>query len=747
VAVLVIPLVWAVLTLPIPSFGSVPAPPDVSFVALGDAGTGSPAQAALRDQLVRRAGEYDLALFLGDNADPGSTTADYALNLFGVYGSLIQAQGQPPPRPGRSIPKPAYAVAGDHETARDPTADGLVRSFVNPENGPKGVEAERFYAFDVGAVHFVALDSPILLDPLTPRAQIEAIRNWLIADLDQHLAGVTVAFDHHPFFGSSVGPVGPAADARSQQLAATWFPLLVAHGVDVILSAHDPSYQRNVAMAGVTTYVVGSSGAEPRDTPAAPYAARQLAEGAFLAVEVRGCTISTRAVRADGSTFDPWTFSAPTCASGARDGELFGDGFETGDFAGWTTVQVGIGGSAGVDAGSARQGGYGARLSAHGDDGYAYARRQLAAPETDLVVAASFRVVEEGPSGGNIPLLRLFDDTGARILSLYRQNLAASKLYVSHGDRFDTTTGVLPLGTWARVEVRIAIRGGSATVEARLNGVRIYETTAARVSGTGVRRIQIGNDTAGQSFALQVDDVSILDAASTNPSVASSGGSAPPDGTGVPPTIEPSPQPTLPSSSPLQSPDVLLNDGFESHGLASWTVISSGDGRAAVDRTKATHGLFSAHLVGGWSTGSSIAIRQALPALRPSLTVGADVLLAREGPAGGNAPLLRLLDAGGGRLVSVQRQNANADHVYVTFGGITYLTTGALPLGQWSTIRLSLADDGTTAWVVLSMDGREVFRGSSPQIAGRGAAAIQLGNETKAQPLDLYVDEALVQVP
>jgi hypothetical protein len=45
------------------------------------------------------------------------------------------------------------------------------------------------------------------------------------------------------------------------------------------------------------------------------------------------------------------------------------------------------------------------------------------------------------------------------------------------------------------------------------------------------------------------------------------------------------------------------------------------------------------------------------------------------------------------------------------------------------------------------MDGREVFRGSSPQIAGRGAAAIQLGNETKAQPLDLYVDEALVQVP
>jgi hypothetical protein len=74
----------------------------------------------------------------------------------------------------------------------------------------------------------------------------------------------------------------------------------------------------------------------------------------------------------------------------------------------------------------------------------AYIRKSFATAQTDLTVRGDFTVLTEGASGGNVPILRLFGPTGTRLLSVYRQNLSLSRLYVYDG----TTRGQRPSSIW-----------------------------------------------------------------------------------------------------------------------------------------------------------------------------------------------------------------------------------------------------------------------------------------------------------
>ena len=737
VAVLSVGLLWAALTVPMPRPAASAGPVDVSFVALGEAGSGTPGQAALRDVLAGQTASFDLALFLGDNAGAQGTGADYAENVFAVYGSLFQAQGQPLPSPGRGIPKPAYAIAGDRELASEPDAGGFASSFVLPENGPRGLPAERFYSFDAGRVHFVAFDSQIAVDPDTTEAQRGTIRSWLIADLDAHTAQVTVVYLHDAPYGATNAPA-------TEPLRTTWFPLFATHGVDVVLGAHERAYERNRPLSGITSYIVGTAGTDPEPVVPAPYTAVAVPELTVLAVDISGCTISTRALRPDGTSIDPWTFTAPTCSASTGRGERFADGFETADFSAWSTVQVGPGGSAVVERDTPRAG-HIARFASSGVDGsYAYARKVLPSPTGTVSVAGDFRVVAEGPSGANVPLVRAFDDTGARILSLYRQNAAASKLYLQHGGRFNTTTGVLPLETWGHVEVRLNLNGGSTAIEVRLNGSLIYQTTSAEVAGQTVARVQIGNDTVDQAFALLVDDIIVNDLATPNP--APSIRPAGPSAGGATPPASPSPEPSVVAPSPSSTPRTILDEGFESGTLRTWTVATTGDGVARAERGTVAAGVFAAHLSAGAGTASSATIRQSLGQPQPAIRFGATILVRAEGPAGGNVPLIRLYDAARNRVISVHRQNANADRVYVSYGGVTYLTTGSVEIGRWAKIELRLVEGPNGRLVELTIDGVVAYSRADGPVRASSIATFQFGNETRGQPFDLFVDETVVRL-
>jgi hypothetical protein len=189
---------------------------------------------------------------------------------------------------------------------------------------------------------------------------------------------------------------------------------------------------------------------------------------------------------------------------------VFSDGFEAGAFLPAWTRQIGADGTAGVVTDVVRTGTYAARLSATVNTGsFALLRYTLTNPHPDVTVAEDVQVATEGASGGNVPLVRLFDATGTRILSLYRQNASSDRLYVSFGTTTALTSGRLPLGTWGRFTVR-AVTGPGGPIIVTLNGATIYTSPAGATLGTTpIASIQLGNDTKKQAFQVVADNVSV----------------------------------------------------------------------------------------------------------------------------------------------------------------------------------------------------------------------------------------------
>lgn len=748
-----LPIVWAALTLPGPAASGASA--DVSFIAFGDEGTASSGQLALRDQMVSHAAEYEFALSLGDNAYPSGSYSDFTSKVFNVYGGLFQGQNQALPAPTTAQPKPLYPAPGNHEYEVDKTAAGYFNSFMLPTSGPAGVPAEAFYSFDVGTVHFVSFDSHYVVGwdmAAVTQAQKDAVRNWLIADLDAHVGQVTVVYDHHPAY--TAGP--HRGESEETAMRSTWFPLFAGHGADLVLSGHDHSYQRNTPQSGVTSYVVGTGGGTLSTITPQSYTAASLLDYAYLAVDVSGCTITTKAIRSNGTIYDPWSFTAPTCTAAPGSGPLFADGFESGDFSSWTTVQVGPGGSAAVQGTTVRSGSWGAALSATTATGsYAYARKQLASAQLELVASGDFQVAAEGASGGNVPLIRLYNDAGTRILSLYRQNASGSRLYVQHSGLFNTTTGVLPLGTWGHLDVRARVNGTSSLVEVRLNGTLIHQSSSANLGANGILRVQIGNDTTSQAFSLFADGIAVTDGATAQPtpSAALSATPSPSPSPSPAPSTSPTPSSSAPSSSSSPSPSptpsngLILSDGFETGTLTPWIVRTGADGAASVQTATVRTGAYAARLSASTSGGSYAYIRRSLGTARTSVTATVDLRLAAEGPAGSNVPLLRLFDAAGNRVLNVYRQNANANRVYVVFGGVTYQTTGTLALNMWTGLSVQATVNGAAGTVQVKVNGVVVYANTAANLGTVQLTTLQLGNDTRKQAFDLYADNVVVREP
>lgn len=756
--ILMLPMLWAAIVLSGARPAAISAAADVSFIAFGDEGTGSSGQLALRDRMVSDAANYDFALLLGDNAYPSGSYADFTNKVFGVYGGLFQGQGQALPAPTSGMPKPAFGSPGNHEYEIDKSAAGYFDSFVLPENGPAGVPPEKYYSFDVGGVHFISFDSHYVVgwDMTTTQAQKDAVRAWLTADLDAHVNQVTVVYDHHPAY--TAGPHRSESEATAMR--STWFPVLASHGADVLLSGHDHSYQRNTPQAGLTSYVVGTGGAGLSTVTPQSYTAAYLSDYAYLKVAVSGCAITTSAVRTTGEAYDPWTFTAPTCSTGPGSGQLFADGFETGDYSAWSTVQVGPSGTATVQSSTVRSGAFAASLSATTTAGsYAYARKQLPSAQLNLTAAGDFRILTEGASGANVPLIRLYNDVGTRVLSLYRQNASGSKLYVQHSGLYNTTTGVLPLDTWGNLVVKVRVAGTSSSVEVRLNGTLIHQSSSASLGTGGIFRVQIGNDTTSQAFSLVADNITVDDGSVPNPTPSPSGSAGASASPSAPPSVAPSasapPPPSVgPSAPPSAAPSavpssppggILIDDGFESGSLAAWTVRTGSGGVAVIQSTTVRTGVRALRLAATTAGGSYSYVRQSLGGSRPAVAVEANVRLAAEGAAGGNVPIFRLFDAAGTRVLNVYRQNANQDRVYVVFGGITYQTTGRLPLATWSTIGVRGVVNGTAGTVEVWINGTTVFRSTAANLGTSGLATLQLGNDTKRQAFDLAIDDVIAR--
>lgn len=255
-------------------FFTAPAPgavAPVQFAVFGDSGSGDSDQRHLRAQLSTV--PLDFLLHTGDLAYQDGSAAQINGTVFGIYRDLLKSFS-------------FFPVPGNHEYASQRAAPYL-QAFVLPENGdPDGLE--RYYSFDWGDVHFVALDTEQI-------GQRQAA--WLDADLSRNQLPWTIAYGHRPPFSS--GEHG--SDGAFQK----WFvPLLEQHGVQLVLSGHDHDYERTKAINGVTYVVTGGGGVGTRPVGFSDFTAFSESVIHFVYIEIFADTLRLHAIDGVGREFD-----------------------------------------------------------------------------------------------------------------------------------------------------------------------------------------------------------------------------------------------------------------------------------------------------------------------------------------------------------------------------------------------------------------------------------------------------------
>ena len=243
----------------------------VRFAAFGDSGEGGSDQQAVYQQVLKF--PFDLVLHTGDIAYDSGTRGQFERNFFDIYADMLERF-------------PVFPASGNHEYETEDAAP-FREAFALPENGgPGGIE--RWYSYDWGDVHFVALD--------TERVGPEQAA-WLDADLAANRRRWTIVYLHRPPFSSG----DHNGDLNVQQ----WFvPLFVKHGVPLVLAGHDHHYERTNAIDGVTYVVTGGGGRGTRGVGRSSFTAFSEQVCNFVYVTISGDQLTLHAVDGTGQEFD-----------------------------------------------------------------------------------------------------------------------------------------------------------------------------------------------------------------------------------------------------------------------------------------------------------------------------------------------------------------------------------------------------------------------------------------------------------
>lgn len=232
--------------------------------AIGDAGTGTIWQRAVRDAYRRFAGgrPTDVWLMLGDNAYGVGSDDDYQRAVFEVYPDMLSSTF-------------LWPTIGNHDVAL--AAGGGTLAFLDiftlPAQGEAGGAAsgtERFYSFDYANIHFICLDATS-----ANRSTDGPMATWLRADLSTTTADWIIAYWHHPPY--SAGSHNSDAEVELIEMRQNMLPILEAHGVDLVLCGHSHSYERSFLLNGhygpstsLTSAMVLDSG-DGRERGTGPY--------------------------------------------------------------------------------------------------------------------------------------------------------------------------------------------------------------------------------------------------------------------------------------------------------------------------------------------------------------------------------------------------------------------------------------------------------------------------------------------
>src|SRR4030095_9815008 len=103
----------------------------------------------------------------------------------------------------------------------------------------------------------------------------------------------------------------------------------------------------------------------------------------------------------------------------------------------------------------------------------AYARASLGGPQSRIQVYEDVYLIAEGNPNANVPLVRLFDASGNRIVSVFRQNQVSNKVYVAYGGVNYLIASTLAFQNWNRLGVRVLSDGTSTSITVQMNELTV----------------------------------------------------------------------------------------------------------------------------------------------------------------------------------------------------------------------------------------------------------------------------------
>jgi predicted phosphodiesterase len=248
-----------------------------TFAVFGDSGKGGKNQLAVAELLERL--EPDLILHTGDVVYPRGEERHYERSFFVPYRQLIKEV-------------PVFPSLGNHDVEKNNGAVYL-KNFHLPHNNQQN--SGRYYSFDWGNAHFVALDSELYHedDSDSPEEQ----KAWLERGLRKTRQPWKFVFLHRGLYSSS-------NHGGDEEIREDLEPIFVRHKVDVVFSGHDHDYERTVPIEGVIYVVTGGGGKDLYRAGRSKWTAFSKKVHHAVLVRIDGERLSLEAIEPEGAVVD-----------------------------------------------------------------------------------------------------------------------------------------------------------------------------------------------------------------------------------------------------------------------------------------------------------------------------------------------------------------------------------------------------------------------------------------------------------
>lgn len=214
------------------------------FLALGDCGNASTNQVDVKNAALSYLGPNDLdaLLTIGDNAYSSGLDNEFQNEFFDIYKNDLLRN------------KKLYPNTGNHDYGNSSANTGVrnnayYNSFTLPTNAEIGGTAsgtEAYYSYDIGDVHFVALDSYGREDANTTKLYdtLGAQCVWLKNDLAVNTKKWVIVYFHHPPY-TKTSHNSDTETGDLMLIRERFIRILERYGVDLVLCGHAHGYERS----------------------------------------------------------------------------------------------------------------------------------------------------------------------------------------------------------------------------------------------------------------------------------------------------------------------------------------------------------------------------------------------------------------------------------------------------------------------------------------------------------------------